>query len=56
MSYPTVLFILIFVVPLIGLLIWLMNKDKRKGKVGLAVLGIIVIIALTLMYVMTKGK
>jgi uncharacterized membrane protein len=56
MSAPSIIFFLIFLVPLVGFLIWLMKQDKRKGKIGLAVLGFIVIAGVMFMYIMTRGK
>jgi tryptophan-rich sensory protein len=56
MSVPSIIFFLIFLVPLVGFLIWLMKEDKRKGKVGLMVLGFLVIAGIMFMYIMTRGK
>ena len=56
MSAASIIFFLIFLVPLTGLLIWVMRQDKRKGKIGLYILGFIVIVGIGFMYVMTKGK
>ncbi|WP_345950370.1 MULTISPECIES: hypothetical protein [unclassified Mucilaginibacter] len=56
MSIPSLIFWLIFVVPLVGLLIWVMRQDKRKGITGLVVLGLTVVIAIVYMYVRTGGK
>jgi amino acid permease len=56
MSIPSLIFWLIFVIPLVGLLIWVMRQDKRKGITGLVVLAVIVIVAIVYMYVRTGGK
>lgn len=56
LSIPSIIFFLIFLIPLVGFLIWLMKEDKRKGKVGLMVLGFIVIAGVMFMYIMTRGK
>jgi len=56
MSIPSLIFWLIFVVPLVGLLIWVMKQDKRKGITGLIVLGVMVIAGIVYMYVRTGGK
>jgi len=56
MSIPSLIFWLIFVVPLVGLLIWIMKQDKRKGITGLIILGVTVIIGIVYMYVRTGGK
>ncbi len=56
LSTPSIIFFLIFLIPLVGFLIWLMKEDKRKGKIGLMVLGFIVIAGVMFMYIMTRGK
>ena len=45
MSYPSLIFWAIFVVPMVVFLIWLMRQDKKKGITGLIVLGILVVAA-----------
>jgi len=45
MSYPSLIFWGIFVVPMVVFLIWLMRQDKKKGMTGLIVLAILVIAA-----------
>ena len=56
LSTPSIIFFLIFLVPLVGFLAWLMKEDKRKGKIGLMVLGFMVIAGIMFMYIMTRGK
>lgn len=56
MSLPSLIFWLIFTLPLIALLVWVMRQDKRKGVGGLVVLGIIVVIAIAYMYWRTHGN
>jgi hypothetical protein len=56
MSASSIIFFLIFLIPLIGFLIWVMQQDKRKGKTGLMVLGFIVIVGIWFMYLMTRGQ
>lgn len=56
LSTPSIIFFLIFLVPLVGFLVWLMKEDKRKGKIGLMVLGFMVIAGIMFMYIMTRGK
>lgn len=56
MSAVSIIFFLVFFFPLAGLLIWVMRQDKRKGKIGLFVLGGIITIGLFYLYFMTKGK
>ena len=56
MSVVSLIFYLVFLIPLIGLLIWVMRQDKRKGKIGLYILTFIVIVGVWFMYFMTKGK
>jgi cbb3-type cytochrome oxidase subunit 3 len=45
------IFYAVFVIPLIAFLVWLMRQDKRNGKVGLAVLAVIVIGVLIYVYI-----
>lgn len=56
MGAASIIFFLVFLIPLTGFLIWVMRQDKRKGKIGLLVLGFIVIVGIWFMYLMTKGK
>jgi tryptophan-rich sensory protein len=56
MSFPSIIFFLIFFIPLVGFLVWLMREDKRKGKIGLFVLAFLVIVGVLFMYLMTRGK
>lgn len=56
LSTPSIIFFLVFLIPLVGFLIWLMKEDKRKGKIGLMVLGFMVIAGIMFMYIMTRGK
>ncbi|MEO6149269.1 MAG: hypothetical protein ABIN95_14115 [Mucilaginibacter sp.] len=56
MSIPSLIFWAIFVVPLVIFLIWVMRQDKRQGKVGLAVLIIMVVVGIVYMYLKTGGK
>jgi hypothetical protein len=56
MSTASIIFFLVFLIPLTGLLVWVMRQDKRKGKIGLYVLGFIVVVGVWFMYVMTQGK
>jgi hypothetical protein len=55
MSIPSLIFWLVFVVPLVIFLIWLMRQDKHNGKTGLIVLAIMVIGGIVYMYWKTKG-
>jgi tryptophan-rich sensory protein len=56
LSTPSIIFFLIFLIPLVGFLVWLMKEDKRKGKIGLMVLAFMVIAGIMFMYIMTRGK
>jgi uncharacterized membrane protein len=56
MSFPSIIFYLVFVVPFVAFLIWLMRQDKRKGKIGLIVLAVMVIGGIAYMYWKTKGQ
>jgi amino acid permease len=55
MTLSSLIFWLIFVVPLVALLVWVMRQDKRKGSGGLIVLAVIVVVAIVYMYWRTKG-
>ncbi len=50
MTAASYIFYGIFVIPLLGFLIWLLRQDKRKGWIGLVALAITVIGALLWMY------
>ena len=56
MSAASIIFFLVFLIPLTVLLIWVMRQDKRKGKIGMYVLAFIVLAGIWFMYFMTKGK
>jgi membrane-bound metal-dependent hydrolase YbcI (DUF457 family) len=56
MSTASLIFWAIFVLPLVGFLIWLMRQDKKKGSTGLVVLILGVIGAIIYMYARTGGK
>jgi len=50
MNAATYIFWIIFVIPLIVFLAWLMKQDKRKGKIGFIVLAVIVVGVIAYMY------
>ena len=56
MKTTSIIFFLIFLIPLSGLLLWVMRQDKQKGKIGMFILAFIVLAGLWFMYLMTKGK
>lgn len=56
MNIPSLIFWVVFVLPLVAFLIWLMRQDKRKGVTGLIVLAIIVVGGIVYMYVKTGGQ
>jgi hypothetical protein len=56
MSFPSLIFYLVFLIPLVAFLIWLMRQDKRNGKTGLIILAIIVIGGIIYMYLKTGGQ
>jgi len=56
MTGPNLIFWVIFVIPLVAFLVWLMRQDKRKGKIGLIVLAVIVIGAVVYTIVKKDGK
>ena len=50
MNGATYIFWIIFVIPLIAFLIWLVRQDKSKGKVGLGVVIGLVVLVVVYMY------
>jgi hypothetical protein len=56
MTAPSLIFWIIFVLPLVVFLIWLMRQDKRSGWIGLIVLAVTVIGGIIWMYLKTGGK
>ncbi len=56
MSLPSLIFWLVFALPLVAGLWWIMRQDKRQGVTGLIVLIVMVVIAVVYMYVKTHGK
>lgn len=56
MSAPSLIFWIIFVIPLVLILIWLIRQDKRKGWIGLIVLAVIVASAVVYTIVKNDGK
>jgi cbb3-type cytochrome oxidase subunit 3 len=56
MNFPSLIFWLVFVIPLVAFLIWVMRQDKRKGVTGLIVLAVLVIGGIIYMYWGTGGK
>ncbi len=56
MSLPSLIFWVVFIIPLVAFLIWLMRQDKRQGKTGLIVLAVMVIGGILYMYWRTKGQ
>ncbi|MFD2865613.1 hypothetical protein [Mucilaginibacter antarcticus] len=56
MSAPSLIFWITFVVPFVAFLVWLMRQDKRKGWIGLIVLSIIVIGAITYTIIKKDGQ
>jgi len=55
MPFASIIFWLVFVIPLVAALVWIMRQDKRKGKTGLIVLAVIVIGGIVYMYLKTGG-
>lgn len=56
MTGPSLIFWVIFVIPLVVFLIWLIRQDKRKGWIGLIVLAVIVIGAVVYTIAKNDGK
>ena len=54
-STPSLIFWVVFVLPLVAGLGWIMWQDKRRRKTGLFVLILMVVIAIVYMYVRTQG-
>lgn len=50
MTAASLIFWIVFVLPLIAFLVWIMRQDKRKGGMGLVVLLIIVVGVIVYMY------
>jgi len=55
MQITSIIFFLVFVIPMVAFLFWLMRQDKRKGFTGFVVLAVIVIGAIVYMFLTTKG-
>ncbi|MDB5157869.1 MAG: hypothetical protein JWR50_2576 [Mucilaginibacter sp.] len=56
MSVPSLIFWIIFVVPMVVFLAYLIRQDKRKGWVGLIVLAVIVVGAIVYTVIKNDGK
>ena len=56
MNIPSLIFFLVFVLPLVAFLVWVMRQDRRKGITGLIVLAVIVIGGIAYMFWKTKGQ
>jgi uncharacterized membrane protein YqjE len=50
MNGASIIFYLVFVIPLIVFIAWLMRQDKRKGKIGLVVLVVLIVGVIAYMY------
>ena len=44
------IFYIVFVIPLIAAMVWLMRQDKKKGKIGLVVLAVLIVGVLIYVY------
>lgn len=57
MTTASIIFWLIFILPFVAFLVWLVRQDKRRqSRNGLIVLAIIVIVGIVYMYWKTKGQ
>lgn len=56
MNIPSLIFWVVFALPLVVFLAWIMRQDKKKGVIGLVVLAILVIVAIAYMYLKTGGE
>ncbi len=45
MGIPSLIFFLLFAVPLIVFLFWVMKKDKKKGLFGMIIVVLLVVLA-----------
>ncbi|WP_295650050.1 hypothetical protein [uncultured Mucilaginibacter sp.] len=54
-SGPSLIFWLIFVIPLVAGLGWIMWQDKRHRRSGLLILAVIVVVGIVYMYLKTRG-
>ena len=51
MNGATYIFWIIFVIPLIAFLVWLVRQDKSKSRIGLAVvIGLVVMVIIYMYY------
>jgi cbb3-type cytochrome oxidase subunit 3 len=56
MNFASIVFYLVFLIPLVAFFVWLMRQDKRNGRKGLIVLAVMVIGGIIWMYWKTKGN
>jgi len=56
MNIPSLIFWVVFALPLVAFLVWVMRQDKKKGVIGLIVLAVLVIVAVVYMYMKTGGQ
>ena len=57
MSFSTIIFGLVFVVPMIFFFLYfIIWKDEKTRKIGIAVLAAMVIVAIIIAYFINKGK
>ena len=56
MGITSLIFGLVFVVPLIFVMYSIILKDKQNGKLGAVVLGVIFIVAIIISYYVNKNK
>ncbi|WDF56391.1 hypothetical protein [Mucilaginibacter sp. KACC 22063] len=56
MSGASLIFWIVFAIPLFVFLIWVMKQDKKKGTIGLIVVIATILIAVIYMYARTGGK
>ena len=56
MSFGTIVFALVFVIPLIAFLLFLVSKDKQTRKIGVCVIAALVIFAVIVAYFVNKDK
>ncbi len=56
MSFGTIIFGLVFVIPLIGFILSIVWKDKRSRNIGIGVIAALVIFAVIIAYFVNKDK
>ncbi|WP_207427714.1 hypothetical protein [Pedobacter sp. SYSU D00535] len=56
MSFVTILFALVFVIPLLVFIFSIIWKDKDKRKIGALVIAVLVVFAIIVASIVNRGK